>query len=57
MSLDWGGFGNNSSGGIPAVSTQSFREAAGQTAAKARALSQKLQQYATQAERNAAAWK
>jgi hypothetical protein len=57
MSLDWGGLGNNSSGGIPAVSTQSFREAAGQTAAKARALSQKLQQYATQAERNAAAWK
>jgi hypothetical protein len=58
MSLDWGGLGNTSSGvGIPAVSTQSFREAAGQTAAKARALSQKLQQYATQAERNAAAWK
>lgn len=55
--MSWGGIGNAPGGSIPSVSTQSFREAAGQTAAKARALSQKLQQYASQAERNAAAWK
>ncbi len=55
--ISWGGVGPIPAGSTPTFSTQSFREAAGQTAAKARALSQKLQQYATQAERNAAAWK
>lgn len=60
--MSWGGMNVGgvevgSGGEIPSVSTQSFREAAKQTAAKARAMSQKLQQYASQAERNAAAWK
>jgi hypothetical protein len=60
--ISWGGISVGgvevaSSGSTPTFSTQSFCEAARQTATKARALSQKLQQYATQAERNAAAWK
>jgi hypothetical protein len=42
---------------IPSVSVESFRQAAKQTAAQAKALSQKLNQYASQAERNANAWK
>ncbi len=60
--MSWGGVSVGGveiapGGSTPTFSTQAFREAAGQTAAQARALSQKLQQYATQAERNAAAWK
>lgn len=55
--ISWGGIGNIPAGGTPSFSTESFRESATQTAAKARALSQKLQQYASQADRNAAAWK
>jgi hypothetical protein len=42
---------------VPSVSVESFRQAAKQTAAQAKALSQKLNQYAGQAERNANAWK
>ena len=42
---------------IPSMSVQSFREAAIQTAAEARALSQRLNQYAIQAEQSANAWK
>lgn len=42
---------------IPSVSVESFRQAAKQTAAQAKALSQKLKQYAGQAESNANAWK
>jgi hypothetical protein len=60
--LSWGGINILGTevapgGSTPTFSTEAFREAASQTAVKARALSQKLQQYATQAERNAAAWK
>ena len=55
--ISWGGVGPIPAGSTPTYSTQAFREAAEQTAAKARTLSQKLQMYATQAERNAAAWK
>ncbi len=42
---------------IPSISVESFCKAAKQTAAQAKALSQKLSQYAGQAERNANAWK
>jgi hypothetical protein len=42
---------------VPSISVESFRKAAKQTAAQAKALSRKLNQYATQAERNANAWK
>lgn len=60
--LSWGSvnapWGEIAPGGsTPTFSAQAFREAASQTATQARSLSQKLQQYATQAERNAAAWK
>lgn len=55
--ISWGGVGNIPGGEIPPITSQLYREAARETAAKARALSQKLQQYASQAERNAAAWK
>ena len=55
--ISWGGFGGVPAGSTPTFSTQAFREAAEQTAEKARTLSQKLQMYAVQAERNAAAWK
>jgi hypothetical protein len=55
--ISWGGIGNIPGGSTPSFSTTSFRQAAEKTAAKARVLSQKLQQYASQAERNAAAWK
>lgn len=55
--MSWGGIGNIPAGEIPAFSAQSFREAARQSADKATALSQKLQQYANQARHNAAAWK
>lgn len=60
----WGGvnIGGAQVGGsegvsTPAVSVESFRQAAKQTAAQAKSLSQKLNQYASQAERNANAWK
>jgi hypothetical protein len=60
--ISWGGVSVGGAevapgGSTPSFSTEAFRQAANQTAVKARALSQKLQQYATQAERNAAAWK
>lgn len=55
--ISWGGIGNMPGGSTPTFSTKSFRQAAERTAAKARVMSQKLQQYASQAERNAAAWK
>lgn len=42
---------------VPSISVESFRQAAKQTAAQAKALSQKLNLYAGQAERNANAWK
>lgn len=42
---------------IPSVSVESFRQAAKQTAVQAKALSQKLNQYAGLAESNANAWK
>ncbi len=42
---------------IPSVSVEYFRQAAKQTAAQAKALSLKLNQYAGQAESNANAWK
>jgi hypothetical protein len=60
--LSWGSinapWGEIASGGSTSTfSAQAFCEAASRTATQARALSQKLQQYAIQAERNAAAWK
>ncbi|MEZ4601468.1 MAG: hypothetical protein R2940_16895 [Syntrophotaleaceae bacterium] len=60
--ISWGGINIGGTevapgGSTPSFSTESFRKAAEETAAKARALSQKLQQYASQADRNAAAWK
>lgn len=54
--MSWGGVGNIPAGEMPVVSAQSFREAARETAAKATALSQKLQQYAGQAMHNSVAW-
>ncbi len=60
--ISWGGINMGgievaAGGSTPSFSTQSFREAARQTAIKAKNLGQKLQQYSIQAERNAAAWK
>lgn len=50
-------FGGTEGVSIPSVSVEYFRQAAKQTAAQAKMLSQKLSQYAGQAERNANAWK
>ncbi len=60
--ISWGGVSVGGvqvapGGSTPTFSTEGFREAAEQTAERARTLSQKMQQYADQASRNAAEWK
>ncbi|MCW8945240.1 MAG: hypothetical protein OQL27_10740, partial [Sedimenticola sp.] len=52
-----GGSGNTGGVNIPPVSVESFRQAAQETATKARSLSHKMNNYAIQAERNANAWR